>query len=308
MNPLRVAIVGFGKIARDQHVPAIAATEGVELVAVADPNASLPGVPHAATLDQLLRDGPEIDAVSICTPPQARQRQAAIALAAGKHVLLEKPPGATVAEVMPLQAAAQKSRRTLFTAWHSRFAPAVEPARQLLADRKIASVRITWKEDVRVWHPGQAWIFEAGGLGVFDPGINALSILTRILPGSLVVQTAELYFPSNCECPIAATLELRDMRGAPIHMELDFRQTGTESWDIHVETDDGDLQLSKGASVLHIDRQAVSVAQATEYSRLYAHFAALIRAKTSDTDVSPLMLVADAFLTGRRIEVDAFHE
>ncbi len=58
MSPLRVAIVGFGKIARDQHVPAIAATEGVELVAVADPNASLPGVPHAATLDQLLRDGP----------------------------------------------------------------------------------------------------------------------------------------------------------------------------------------------------------------------------------------------------------
>ena len=37
MNPLRVAIVGFGKIARDQHVPAIAATDGVELVAVAEP-------------------------------------------------------------------------------------------------------------------------------------------------------------------------------------------------------------------------------------------------------------------------------
>ena len=42
MSPLRVAIVGFGKIARDQHVPAIAATDGVELVAVASRNASLP--------------------------------------------------------------------------------------------------------------------------------------------------------------------------------------------------------------------------------------------------------------------------
>ncbi len=59
MSPLRVAIVGFGKIARDQHVPAIAATEGVELVAVADPVASLPGVPHAATLVELLRAGGE---------------------------------------------------------------------------------------------------------------------------------------------------------------------------------------------------------------------------------------------------------
>ena len=86
MSLLRVAIVGFGKIARDQHVPAIAATEGVELVAVADPVASLPGVPHAATLVELLRGGLDIDAVAICTPPQVRQAQAAMALAAGKHV------------------------------------------------------------------------------------------------------------------------------------------------------------------------------------------------------------------------------
>ena len=37
MSPLRIAIVGFGKIARDRHVPAITATEGVALAAVADP-------------------------------------------------------------------------------------------------------------------------------------------------------------------------------------------------------------------------------------------------------------------------------
>ena len=92
MNPLRIAIVGFGKIARDQHAPAIAATEGAVLAAVADPNASLAGVPHMATLDELLRDGPPIDAVALCTPPQVRSSLAAMALAAGKHVLLEKPP------------------------------------------------------------------------------------------------------------------------------------------------------------------------------------------------------------------------
>src|SRR5262245_492475 len=178
MKPLRVAIVGFGKIARDQHVPAISATEGVELVAVADPVSSLPGVPHASTLVDLLRDGPAFDAVAVCTPPQVRSAQAATALAAGKHVLLEKPPGATMAEIAPLSTAARAAGRTLFTAWHSRHAPAVEPLREILAGRKINSIGITWKEDVRVWHPGQAWIFEAGGLGVFDPGINALSILT----------------------------------------------------------------------------------------------------------------------------------
>ena len=154
MTALRVAIVGFGKIARDQHVPAIAATDGVTLAAVADPHASLPDLPQFTTLEDLLRDGPPIDAVAICTPPQVRRAQAALALEAGKHVMLEKPPGASVGELDPLIAAAARARRTLFATWHSRFAPAVEPARQWLASRRIHSVHINWKEDVRVWHPG----------------------------------------------------------------------------------------------------------------------------------------------------------
>ena len=178
MTTLRVAIAGFGKIARDQHVPAIAATDGVTLVAIASRNASLPDLPHFATLEELLRDGPPIDAVALCTPPQVRRGQAAAALAAGKHVMLEKPPGASVSELDPLIAEAARAGRTLFATWHSRYAPAVEPARDWLASRRIRSVTINWKEDVRVWHPGQSWIWEPGGLGVFDPGINALSILT----------------------------------------------------------------------------------------------------------------------------------
>jgi D-galactose 1-dehydrogenase len=185
LTALRVAIVGFGKIARDQHVPAIAATDGVTLAAVASRNSRLPHVPHFTTLEELLRDGPPIDAIGLCTPPQVRRAQAAAALSAGKHVMLEKPPGASVSEVDSLIALAARAGRTLFATWHSRFAPAVEPARQWLTPRRIRSVHINWKEDVRVWHPGQGWIFEPGGLGVFDPGINALSILTRILPLSL---------------------------------------------------------------------------------------------------------------------------
>ncbi len=111
MSDLRIAIVGFGKIARDQHVPAIAATPGAKLVAVASRNASLPGVPHFRSLADLLRDGPEIDAVALCMPPQVRRQEAATALAARKHVMLEKPPGASVSEIAPLVAAARQGGR-----------------------------------------------------------------------------------------------------------------------------------------------------------------------------------------------------
>ncbi len=304
MTELRIAIVGFGKIARDQHVGAIAATPGATLAAVASRNASLPGLPHFATIEELLQKGPPIDAVSLCTPPQVRRAQAAAALAAGKHVMLEKPPGTGVAELDPLIAMAAGAKRTLFATWHSRYAPAVEPARQWLTDRHIKSVHISWKEDVRVWHPGQGWIWEPGGLGVFDPGINALSILTRILPKP--VTAAELAFPANCQAPIAANLNLTDISGLPVTAEFDFRQTGSQSWDILVDTDQGRLTLSSGGAHMAVNGKVLAEGPDEEYRGLYRRFVALATAGASDVDLAPLRLVADAFLLGRRTIVEPF--
>ncbi|MGY3037196.1 D-galactose 1-dehydrogenase [Bradyrhizobium sp. USDA 4354] len=306
MTELRIAIVGFGKIARDQHVGAIAATPGATLAAVASRNASLPELPHFATIEELLEKGPPIDAVSLCTPPQVRRAQAAAALAAGKHVMLEKPPGAGVAELDPLIAMAAGAKRTLFATWHSRHAPAVEPARQWLAEHRIASVHISWKEDVRVWHPGQGWIWEPGGLGVFDPGINALSILTRILPKPVFVTAAELAFPANRQAPIAASLTLTDISGLPVTAEFDFRQTGPQSWDILVETDQGRLTLSSGGARMAVDGKVLAEAPDEEYRGLYRRFVELAATGASDVDLTPLRLVADAFLLGKRTIVEPF--
>jgi len=308
MNPIRIAIVGFGKIARDQHVPAIAATDGVTLAAIASRHASLPDLPHFTTLEELLRDGPPVDAVALCMPPQVRRAQAAVALAGGKHVMLEKPPGASVSELDPLIAQAAHVGRTLFATWHSRFAPAVEPARRWLAPRRISSVSISWKEDVRVWHPGQDWIWEPGGLGVFDPGINALSIVTKILPEPLFVTAAELCFPANREAPIAARVSLTDAAGLAVTAEFDFRQTGPQSWDILVETDGGPLKLSGGGARLVAGGEILVDAAEAEYHGLYRRFVELAATGTSDVDVTPLRLVADAFMLGRRRIVEAFED
>jgi len=308
MTKLRLAIVGFGKIATTRHVPAIAESPDVELVAIADPKATLPDVPNFPSLEALLKNGPGIDAVTLCTPPQVRSAQARLALEAGKHVMLEKPPGATVSEIAPLLAAAQAARRTLFATWHSRHAPAVEPARKLLADRAIKSVTIIWKEDVRVWHPGQDWIFEPGGFGVFDPGINALSILTQILPQRLFVTAAELSFPANREAPIAARLSLSDVAGLPITAEFDFRQTGPQSWDIVVETDGGPLTLSRGGARLAAGDDVLVDGTNREYAGLYRRFVELTARGASDVDLAPLQLVADVFLLGARNIVEPFEE
>jgi D-galactose 1-dehydrogenase len=169
-------------------------------------------------------------------------------------------------------------------------------------------VEIIWKEDVRVWHPRQAWIWQAGGLGVFDPGINALSILTRILPRPAFLTGAELEFPENCAAPIAARLDLADAAGAKMQAVFDWRQTGPQSWDILIRTEDTEIALRHGGNTLLRNGQTLVDAPDAEYPTLYRHFAALIEQGESDVDLSPLVLVADAFLLGRRRLVAAFHD
>src|SRR3954462_11844574 len=127
--PLRIALVGVGKIARDQHIPALAADRRFELVACASRNATVDGVQNFTDLASMLAKVPDLDAISICTPPQAHFEAALAALRAGKHVMLEKPPAATTRQIALLQEEAARHGRTLFQTWHSRFAGGVAPAR-----------------------------------------------------------------------------------------------------------------------------------------------------------------------------------
>ncbi|HEV7661236.1 MAG TPA: Gfo/Idh/MocA family oxidoreductase [Allosphingosinicella sp.] len=304
--PIRIAIIGFGKIARDQHVPAIAADPRFALAAVAsrsgDPGI---GVPWFATPDALFGGmSGKLDAVALCTPPIARHAIARDALDAGLHVLLEKPPAATLGEVAHLRALAEQRRRTLYAAWHSQHAAAVPNAAQALAGADIATLDISWREDVRKWHPGQDWIWEAGGFGVFDPGINALSIATRILPVPLFVRESRLLVPVNKQAPIAASLVFA---GGDFRADMDFRSTDGEQWTILVETKSGGVvELRDGGARLLIDGVEQTLAERGEYPSIYDRFAALVADKASEVDSEPLRIVADAFLVGHRELVEPF--
>jgi D-galactose 1-dehydrogenase len=306
MTRIRIAVVGLGKIAHDQHLPTIAADGNFSLAATVGPQTSgIAGTPHFESLAALFARGPDIDAAVLCTPPQIRYELGSQCIAKRLHVFLEKPPGVTVGEVEALREAAEISGTTLFAGWHSRFASAVEPARTWLAPRRIDRVSVIWREDVRVWHPNQAWIWQPGGLGVFDPGINALSILTHIMPRSFHLRHADLAFPSNRATPIAANLTFSDAAGTALTMDLDWRETGAPTWIIDIKTDVGPIRLAEGGSTLSVLNQTVT-GEAQEYPSMYSHFAALIRNQMSDVDVSPLRLIADAFLCGARKIVKPF--
>ena len=305
-TPIRLGIVGVGKIVRDQHLPALAKNSGYRLVATASRNASVDGVESFKSIEEMLKAVKELDAVSLCQPPQVRYQAARTALEAGKHVFLEKPPGATVSEVEDLRALADAKSVSLFASWHSRYAPAVEAARTFLAEHNPKSVAINWKEDVRRWHPNQEWIWRAGGFGVFDPGINALSIATHILPKAFFVTEATLDFPENRDAPVAAQITFGSADGTPVEADLDWLQTGPQSWDIIAETDAGRMLLSAGGAKLAVDGKLVHDEPEAEYSMLYQRFAEIVRAGVSDVDVAPLRHVADAFMLGKRRVVEPF--
>lgn len=304
--PITIGIVGFGKIARDQHVPAIIGDARFRFHAIVDPASGAAPVPRYRDIEALLAASDVPAAVAICTPPQVRYAVARYALERGTHVLLEKPPAVTLSELEDLSELAAKTGATLFCAWHSQFAAAVAPAAEWLATRAVRRVRITWHEDVRVWHPGQRWLWEPGGFGVFDPGINALSVALKILPERLFVRSAVLDYPENCSTPIAAKLTLADARGRPVAASFDFLQTGPPTWDIEIETDAGELELSQGGGRLVLDGQEAPLGANAEYPALYARFAELIAEGKSHADPRPLRLVADAFLVARRRSVPPF--
>ncbi|MEJ0086188.1 MAG: Gfo/Idh/MocA family oxidoreductase [Pseudomonadota bacterium] len=307
MRRLRVGLLGIGKIARDQHIPVLQSSERFELVACASRNAHVEGVASFTDLPAMLSARPDIDCISICTPPQAHFSAAALALEAGKHVLLEKPPATTTREIALLAAQAARLGPTLFQSWHSRFAAGVAPARDWLRKRTLKRGRIVWKEDVRIWHPGQQWIWEAGGYGVFDPGINALSMLTGILSAEVLVTSARLKFPANKQAPIAADLRMRTEDGVSIEAEFDFRYTGVQTWDIELDTDQGALKLAMGGSKFSIDGAPQEPGDLRgEYARLYDHFFELCEARKSEVDWRPMQLVADAFLIGECEIVEPF--
>jgi D-galactose 1-dehydrogenase len=311
MPPTKIAIIGIGKISQDQHLPVIAKNPNFRLAAVVSQRGlTAPGVPTFKTPAELYAAEPDLDAVAICTPPHVRHKIAREALAAGKNVMLEKPPAATLAEMHDLNATAAARNKVIFATWHSQYNQAVDEAKRLLAAQRLRVLAIEWKEDVRRWHPGQDWVWDAGNFGVFDPGINALSILTKIAPGAMFVKSAELRYPENRDTPIAASLVFSSNAAGPdakLTAEFDWRQQGEQTWNIDIATESGQrLRLTHGGSKLFVDDEKKVDAPPAAYEDIYAHFAELLARRESAMDSAPFQLVADSFLVGSRRVVERF--
>ena len=173
----------------------------------------------------------------------------------------------------------------------------VAGAKAWLAGKAVTAAASPGARTCASWHPGQEWIWEPGGLGVFDPGINALSILTEILPEPIHLTAADLDVPEGRDTPIAARLTFANGVAA----DFDWRQEGPQTWDIDLETDGGTLSLREGGGRLltggRRGRRPLALRRVPRPLRPHGRPGP---GRQRDVDLAPLVHVADAFSLGRR--------
>ena len=304
MAKRKIAVIGVGKIAQDQHLPVIDRSDDFELAAtVSTRGLAHNGLPVFKTPGELYAAMPEVDLVSICTPPGIRHQYVREALDAGKDVMMEKPPTTTISELDDLIVHAQRLDRVLFQTWHSQYNAAVDRTRAILADEGVKSVRIDWRESVRKWHPGQDWVWEVGGFGVCDPGINAMSIFTKVMPFPVFVQSSQLTFPANRQTPVDVEITFKSSQLAQPKLSSGFNwlEESGEIWTFAIETQIGkQLKLENGGRKLTIDGELIIEHGDEEYQGIYERFATLLDRHESDVDAAPLRLMSDVFLLGAR--------
>ena len=300
-----IAVIGVGKIAQDQHLPVIDNSDDFELAAtVSTRGLGHNGLPVFKTPGELYAAMPEVSLVSICTPPGIRHQYVREALDAGKDVMMEKPPTTTISELDDLIAHAKRLDRVLYQTWHSQYNPAVDRTKAILAEQGVTSVRIDWRESVRKWHPGQDWVWEPGGFGVCDPGINALSIFTKIMPFPVFVESSKLTFPANRLTPVDVEIVFKSGQLHQPNLSAGFNwlEESGEIWTIQIETGKGEvLKLEGGGRSLTINGAPVLQHGDGEYAAMYDHFADLLERHETDVDAAPLRLMSDVFLMGARV-------
>jgi predicted dehydrogenase len=236
--PLRVALVGAGRIAR-VHADALEGSGEARLVAVADPRweaaraLSLDtGCPAYASAEEMVaRERPE--AAIVCTPPCHHAAVTCYLLGEGVHVLCEKPFALDPGEGAAMVGAAESAGRRLVLASKYRFVPGVVLARKLLlsgslGDPQGAEITFAQKVDMKGhWYADPA---VSGGGVLADNGPHAVDLLRFLFGPVESVHAAE--GPREQKLPVeeAVEVEARAGDGVAARVHLSWNAAGGETY------------------------------------------------------------------------------
>lgn len=201
--PLRIALVGCGRVA-PTHFEAIRALQpDAELVAVCDhkPDAlatgvAATGVPGYAQLEDMLAR-PDVDLVSICTPSGFHAAHGILAARAGKHVLVEKPIDVSLQAAKSLIDACDAAGVELFCVFQNRLNPTLQLLKAAIDAGRFGRIyainsRVIWKR-TQDYYDADAWrgTRDLDGGAFLNQGIHFIDAM-RFLAGEVTEVTSML--------------------------------------------------------------------------------------------------------------------
>lgn len=182
MDDIRIGLVGLGRVCAEVHFPGLSRIPGVEIAAICDSDVALlarrqdewqAGQAHDS-LDEMLRTS-RLDAVVISTPNRLHGDQVLKSIAAGCHVLCEKPLGLDLAQTRAIHQAARDAEVRHMTAFTYRFVPGMRYLTHLVHGGELGEIRHArfqrlqdWGEDGIGWrqYRDQAGSGELGDMGI----------------------------------------------------------------------------------------------------------------------------------------------
>lgn len=197
-EPIRVGLLGYGAIGHE-HAKAIRAVQGLDLVAVVDPNpqrvhAAREFTPGLAAFDDgdAMLASPDVDAIVVSTPPDSHAAWSIAALQAGKHVILEKPMALTTAECDSAMALASRVNRSLVVYQNRRYDPDFRAIRAAVDDDRLGEVFHLEAFVGGYHHPCNYWHSDAevSGGALFDWGSHIVDQILDLMPGSVAAVSA----------------------------------------------------------------------------------------------------------------------
>lgn len=196
VTPLRWGIIGPGGIAETfadsvhkhttQRIVAVASQTPGKADAFATPR----GIPHALTSYDALVNHPEVDVVYVATTHQFHKEHALLAIAAGKHVLVEKPLATNPTDAQEIADAAKAAGVLAMEAMWTRYIPQSDVMRQIFADGILGDISFVlsdFGQDLR--HVPRLMDPEAGG-GLLDLGIYNFAFSSFVLGNASSIQTS----------------------------------------------------------------------------------------------------------------------
>lgn len=202
-DKLRWGVLGAGGIADRRTLPGMMLAENAQLVAVMEIDSGNAerlrakyGALRAYTDEEALCADPEVDAVYIATPVFLHARQARMAAAHGKHILIEKPVGLTAQEAQAVVEACEQKGVKIGVGFMMRFGAGVQAMKRAIAEGKIGQV-VSGYGQFTCWYPDMPdnWRqkrSEGGGGALTDMGVHLIDLI-QYVSGSRVRQVAAFH-------------------------------------------------------------------------------------------------------------------